>query len=422
MTVVIQTDDDINKVSTLLEKYEIASGAKINQKKTKLLWLERTPTPTTSYNYTDCENMKILGMICCSNFNQTVNENWQSLANKVRGLLLDTHLKTLNLHQRIEFVNIYALSRLWYIAQILPLPCKFSAQIKQYTGWFIWNRHFFRVHRDQLTLQPIDGGLGLVNIQMKANALLFRNIFRSLSPDCQQKELFKFAWNVKHISTNRNNSSNSINIPKSFSKSLQQAHELLKKLPKEQHITTAALYAQLQSDSNHTPRVTTKHMDLHWKTIWRNISDTAVPSSIRSALYIFVNDLTPTSYRRYQIRLEDDMRCSICGSEDTAEHRLISCSAALPIWTWITTKLCRMLGNINEHPRDKKMLYTDLNPFPSARRRAVVWLIGNYIMYMSETQGDANLTEFIDFIHRERWNVIQSESNSSKYGPYLCIL
>ena len=65
--------------------------------------------------------------------------------------ILGTHAGTtsnsrdLNIRQRITYVQVYLLSKLWYTTQVLQLPSECLRQIVSAVVWYIWQSAIFRV-------------------------------------------------------------------------------------------------------------------------------------------------------------------------------------------------------------------------------------------------------------------------------------
>ena len=71
--------------------------------------------------------MKIFGFTICSTYQETLEETW----NRVREdsfLLGSRQLETLG--QRVQVASTFALSKLYYVAQVLPLPDKHRSRPK----------------------------------------------------------------------------------------------------------------------------------------------------------------------------------------------------------------------------------------------------------------------------------------------------
>jgi hypothetical protein len=85
------------------------------------------------------------------------------------------------LAQRVEVTKTFALSKLYYVAQVLPLPNKYRKKIDSNLSKFIFRGRHERLQLDELQNNYEQGGLGLPNISVKADALLIRQMCRILN-------------------------------------------------------------------------------------------------------------------------------------------------------------------------------------------------------------------------------------------------
>mgnify|MGYP003623220911 FL=1 len=157
-----------------------ASGAKSNESKTVGLSLGPNKMEIPHWIHTKLQ-VKILGVMFLSSLRDTIRQNWETVTNNIRQVLQGNRYRALNLLQRVEFVNIYALSKAWYLSQLLPMPQIIAQKIRSATGWFIWQGHILRISRPQLILPKIRGGLNLIDPGIKANCLYLKKNLQHLT-------------------------------------------------------------------------------------------------------------------------------------------------------------------------------------------------------------------------------------------------
>ena len=76
------------------------------------------------------------------------------------------------------------MSKLYYVAQVLPLPNKYRKQIDSSLSRFIFRGRHERLQLDELQNSYEQGGLGLPNIAVKADSLLLKQMCRMMNlPD-----------------------------------------------------------------------------------------------------------------------------------------------------------------------------------------------------------------------------------------------
>ncbi|KAG5887250.1 hypothetical protein JTB14_035000 [Gonioctena quinquepunctata] len=98
-----------------------------------------------------------------------VEVNWTTAVNQIIGILNKNKERKLNILQKG-----YVLSRIWYIAQVLPMPPQIAQKINLQIDRFIWRGCAKRISRNTLVLEKPAGGIYLSDSLSKANSLLIR--------------------------------------------------------------------------------------------------------------------------------------------------------------------------------------------------------------------------------------------------------
>ena len=80
------------------------------------------------------------------------------------------------LYQRVEVTKMFALSKLYYVAQVLPLPVKYRKRVEKSLSQFIFKGRHERLLLSELENSPLQGGLGLPNIGVKSDSLLLKQM------------------------------------------------------------------------------------------------------------------------------------------------------------------------------------------------------------------------------------------------------
>ena len=182
--------DDVNdliKFDKVMEKFERTSGAILSRnKKSKVMgvgvWRGKQDWPEEVRWMKVVTEMKIFGFTICSTYQQTLKKTWDRVGEGFQNVLFSwqsRHLETLS--QRVEVAKTFALSKLYYVAQVLPLPDKCRRKISSSLSKFIFRGRHERLQLDELENSYEDGGLGLTNIAVKADALLLKQMCRILN-------------------------------------------------------------------------------------------------------------------------------------------------------------------------------------------------------------------------------------------------
>ena len=133
--------------------------------------------------------------------------NWNERIGKLRNTVYSWIGRYFaNLKQRIEILNCFALSRIFYVAAVIPLTRSALQTINSIIGDFIWKNSgkVLRIARDELVNSEIKGGLGLLDTEAMCNSLIASQTFR-LMKSCDSKSqkhlyywmhgVFENVWN-----------------------------------------------------------------------------------------------------------------------------------------------------------------------------------------------------------------------------------
>ena len=118
-----------------------------------------------------------LGITFSSNYNLGLHTTWARVVEKIKNRIQLIRNNFYSIYQKSSIVNSVILSKLWYIAHIYPLPCKYSNQIKTEISNFIWKPRYNPISRKVLSNPKLKGGIGLIDHQLKAKCLFYYLIY-----------------------------------------------------------------------------------------------------------------------------------------------------------------------------------------------------------------------------------------------------
>ena len=195
VNVVIENPTNEETVSDVLNIFTQATTATVNRQKSSLLPLGQWPKETSILGFPVKDQVKILGLNFTQNIQTSMDSNWKRLVNNIRGVIFQNMSRHLNLIQKIWYINVFALAKIWYTAQIFPINNKYAQQIETIFGIYIWKGFLYRIKKEQLQLFNKQGGLNLTAVKDKCNALLAKVIIRSLQE--KQDEQDAHFWKNK---------------------------------------------------------------------------------------------------------------------------------------------------------------------------------------------------------------------------------
>ena len=154
---------------SLFERYEKASGAKLNVAKSHGLlfgsWHDRVhmPIPLNWCN----DAITVLGCRL-SNDNQV---DWNSLVERFAGQLLLWKQRQLSFRGRAMNANMLGLSIFWYQATLFEIPKTVVVRINKILFPFVWDKKREWMVRSSVTQSLAQGGLGVADVERKLLSL-----------------------------------------------------------------------------------------------------------------------------------------------------------------------------------------------------------------------------------------------------------
>ena len=170
-SIICSSDEAIRAVFSVYTRFESGTGAKLNFDKCKGLWLGvwrgRTHTPL-SIQWTS-DKIKVLGIFVGHDVEEA---NWKPRIEAVEKCLNSWRSRKLSYTGKSLVLNALALSRVWYVASVIPLPPWALAQLNTLVFSFFWSGKRDLVSRNVLVHAHDEGGFGVVSINLKCQALL----------------------------------------------------------------------------------------------------------------------------------------------------------------------------------------------------------------------------------------------------------
>ena len=182
-TLLLIDDQSIVETFCTFDKYERASGARINLSKCKGLWCGafawRTDQAYGFDWFNDYIPDKILGQflgnVDCSKL------NWDCKVKKITNIINAWSHRDLSYKGKTLVINGLLTSTLWYCATSLSIPSWAVTQIEQGIYRFFWSGKKPLVNRDILALPLKEGGFNIARLDSKIQALRLNTLRRMLT-------------------------------------------------------------------------------------------------------------------------------------------------------------------------------------------------------------------------------------------------
>ena len=177
--------DDMAAVDSIFLQYEQLTGMVLSRTcKSKVTglgkWANRADWPI-SWLGTE-KVVRVLGFWLGPSVAVSVDRTWEKVVEAFRVEILAARRFDLPLlRDRLEFVNTFCLSKLWYVAHVMPLARRVADKLDKLVRAFLWIGHLEKLPWTQLYNRLEDGGLGVVNVFARGQAMLAKTLYRQLT-------------------------------------------------------------------------------------------------------------------------------------------------------------------------------------------------------------------------------------------------
>ncbi|KAJ4426119.1 hypothetical protein ANN_26928 [Periplaneta americana] len=308
MVILLRKEQQLPVLHQVLHRYAMASIAIINFRKSNLLPLGHWPPSLTMANFPIKDVVKILGMFIHTDIKKMIELNWNPILNTIRYMFSKQLTRNLNLIQKIWNINLFILSKVWYIAQIIRLPEEVAQRIELGITYYLWTGHIYKIAKSQLWKRTEQGGCGLTAVNNKSKALLIK-------PLLQRKIKYKNSIISELIDFTLQHP-----IFRRIKMCLNKIPERLLNDPGS--MTTKEIYTSLLAVKETVPSIITKYPNMKWKRIWKIFTLPNISTDWKTSAYKVVNDIVPTEAKKYHHNITHSPLCQQCGCFDTLHHRL----------------------------------------------------------------------------------------------------
>ena len=122
VTIFVTTPEDFTVIREAIRRFEKATGARLNVRKSKALAVGGWNTTTNALDVAYYPEIQVLGINFASTIEQSMNRSWTYITGKVRVQARGPYGRDLCLSQIMFFVQAYVLTKVWHTAQIFPAP------------------------------------------------------------------------------------------------------------------------------------------------------------------------------------------------------------------------------------------------------------------------------------------------------------
>merc|ERR1712240_279544 len=332
--------------------------------------------------------VKVFGVFICDSYAELLGTNWDFRFNKFRNAVLSWSSRLLStLQQRIEVIRVFALSRVFYIASILPIKSGMVNKFESLIGKFIWqgSGKILRVAIGELKNDHLSGGLNLPCLSTMNDSLLASQCARLLRSGDAKSVAHMDYWIGSLVAELVPGLGLGIEATKTHEYFAKLADTMALVMMSEtlnastiNNITNKVIYKDLASFP--TPKVELE-ANCDYKVIWKRLRCLVIDSEARDILFLLIHNKLPVPERLFRVGVRSDPYCPYCPNAVIAdiEHFYCNCERSKLGWAWIRLKIGKLCQQ-GSNPLNWELLNLFL---PNTQfEREILWLISSYIGYV----------------------------------------
>ena len=393
INVVTNNLDDFFAVDEGVRKFESVSGAILSRdKKCQIiglgLWKSRNSWPLAYLQ--PVTELKVFGIILTNSFRQLMKKNWDLRTSKFEKCVASwssRHFKSLT--QRVEILKVFALSRVFYVASIIPMTKTVVNQIEKIVGKFLWRStgKILRIPLDEIKNPVEKGGLGLLCISAMSKSLLISQLLRLLKSGYGRSLRHVGYW-IGEILNEFHDSFNDMTHSQDALGLYSVLAEIMTDL-KLSEVISVSNWRKLTNKNIYNsytvefpvPKVE-RDAGVTLSHIWKKLLSPSLQSESKEVLYLSIHNKLPVRERLFRIGIVNDPYCEECLEETGAVisdvlHVFCQCMKVQDIWKLIRTIINGLLPVSLKDVEDVQLL--SLNFRKSAKDDEITWLISTYV-------------------------------------------
>ena len=303
-------------------------------------------------------------------------------------------------------IRTFALSRVYYVAAILPVKPSMVKKFESLMGKFIWNSsgRILRVALDEVKNEKSAGGLKLPCLASMADALLFSQCIRLIrSGDRKTVQHFDFWLGDLLVSLvpGMGQTVSSLHTPEYWGHIGELFADMMVSdtltVESLKTITNKVVYSEMTS--SFPPPKVVRESDRDYGPVWSRLHGPVVGFKERDVMFLLLHNKLPVRERLFRIRLKPDPYCLCCDGAEVSdvEHFFCSCEKSWRVWSWVKGKVLELAGQ-HQNVTDWELLFLPHSDY----EQEMVWLVCSYVMFMWDTvhvrSADVKLDQFFGYL------------------------
>ena len=390
---------DLATFDRIMLKFEAQSGALLSRdRKTKVMglgrWQGKEDWPAQVHWIETTAELGVLGLVICPKYRDTLQRSWEKVFRGFQRTIFSWRSRLLcTLQQRVTVVQTFALSKVWYVAQVLPLPSPVAKKIESLISSFIFQGRHERLKLAELQNPSNKGGLGLSCVTTKAECLLLRQSLRILARPQQTCSQHLGHWLGFFLQEDfpdlmeRGPVCQALlpqyPLQSAMLEVLQEGLTRLEFTPDTLQATTRIIYKGRIEDVIQPPKVESDFPGVDFPgLVYPRLSHAVLEPGPRDILFSLVHGIYKNRAKLFRQHRAQDDSCPVpeCqGAVQDREHIFCSCSRVLEAWLWTRSRLLQLLPGIVGAVGTSNEEFILLQYPADTLDLECVWLLGNYM-------------------------------------------
>ena len=360
-SLILQSDDAIRASFGVYSLFEKASGSKLNQSKSKGLWLGGWSGRVDPPVALDWNSVKIKALGVFVGPGNLEEDNWRPRITAVDNVLKSWRARSLSFRGKSLVINALALSRIWYVASLIHMPPWVLKELCTLVFSFFWSGKRELVSRSVVIQPSLLGGFSVVNVKFKVWSLLGQWVKRFASSPSGWVSFMSF-WFRSRLDASPfevfsdPSAYTPSRLPPFYESLLTAWQELDGSFSVSRHslvfgslcphsvssvscMTTKSCYLYLLSENVVQPHCVMKFASifgrLYWPTTWRSLSFFDLDRQVIDLNWKIAHGVLYTAQRLASFGLPVPLSC-FCGAPvESLEHLFFSCPLAQSVLCWL---------------------------------------------------------------------------------------
>ena len=364
-SLVVTSDVSIKATFDTYSLFEKGSGAKLNQSKSKGLWLgswvgRTNPPVALDWSHT---KLKILGVYL--GLGNLEEANWRPRIDAVENVLLSWRQRSLSFQGRALVVNALALARVWYVASLIHMPPWVLKELATLVFNFFWKGKRELVARSCVVQPSLFGGFSVIDVKLKVQSLVVQWIKRfASSPACWTTFMeywFRSRLNLSPLEVLTDPYGVTVRDLPLFYQSLILAWRAVDgsysaarsslimasghSLVPASCMSAKSCYVYLLSECYSPPHCVLKFShrfgNLYWSTTWHQLFLFSLDRPVIDLSWKITHGVLYTAARLFSFGLNYGVSCFCRLAPETPEHLFFSCPLAQSLLSWLQSLMFR---------------------------------------------------------------------------------